>query len=102
VEAGRCGVELVEGVEAGAGPAGGARAGVRRWGQREADVEQHRERLAVLGALDQGGEQGGPELGPVGQVQVGQGGDGVQHLDHGDRHPSLAEPVEELEQRRLQ
>ena len=74
----------------------------RRVGEREADVEQAPRGLLVLGALDQGGEQGGAELGPVGQVHVGQAGEGVEDLDHRDRHPGLAQPVEELEQRGLQ
>jgi alkanesulfonate monooxygenase SsuD/methylene tetrahydromethanopterin reductase-like flavin-dependent oxidoreductase (luciferase family) len=88
----------------GRGPARGGRpiGHVGTGGEREADVEQHLEGGAVLGPLDQGHGQRGAELGPVGQVHVVEGGDGVEHLDHGHGHAGVAQAVEELQQRGLE
>jgi hypothetical protein len=70
-------------------------------GQREADVEQHLKGVPVLRPLHQRGGQRGVELAPVGEVDVTQAGEGVQHLDHGHGHAGVPQPVEELQQRGL-
>jgi hypothetical protein len=86
----------------GCGPAVAGRRGRLGTGQWEAHVEQDVEGPLVLRPLDQGGGQRGPELSPVGQVDVAQAVEGVNDLHHRHRHPRVAQPVEEFQQRGLQ